>query len=131
MRINHRPFAHVRAHVHKHRRHTNYPAAHVRSIANARAAGHNAHSIRQRETFYRISRLVEKRLLRRIDGHVGNRAHAKPEKDALLHPGVHAPAGFCGRIRLCSANFPAVERRLEIPEKTVMFLFVMLRSFIE
>ena len=41
---------------------------------------------------HRISGLVEKGLPRGVHGHIHDRAHAKTQQDAFLHPAVHAPA---------------------------------------
>src|SRR2546429_9695347 len=49
VRINHRAFAHIRPHVHEHRRHANHAAANVGSDANARAPRNDAHFIGSRE----------------------------------------------------------------------------------
>ena len=125
MRIDHRAFAHVRANVHKHRRHTNYPAPDVTAVANAGAARNNAHAVGSRERPHRIRGLVKERLSRCVDGHVRDRAHSKAQQNSLLHPGVCAPARFCGGIRFGGANVPAVQRCFEIAEKPLMFFFIM------
>ena len=53
--------------------------------------GHNAHAIRQRNRAHRISGFVEERLAPRVDGHIHNCAHAKPEQNPFFHP-RHSPA---------------------------------------
>src|SRR5204863_8657657 len=56
---------------------------------------------------------------------------SKPQQNSLLHPGIRAPAGFRGGIGFSGANFAAIQRRLEITEKPLMFFFVMRRRFVK
>src|SRR6267142_3210558 len=121
MRINHRAFSYVRANIHKHGWHANDSTANVAAIANAGAAGNDAHAIRGRERARGIGRLVKERLLQGIDGHVGDSAHAKSEENSLLNPGVCPPSGFREGVRFGCADFPAIQPGLEIAEEPEVF----------
>ena len=66
-----------------------------------------------------------------VDRHVHGGAHAKAEQNAFLHPGIHAPSGFGGRIRFGGANLARVQRLLESLEELEMFVGVGLRMFVE
>ncbi len=68
--VDHRTFVNVGADIDEHRRHTDYAARDVAAIANAGAAGNQAHSIIEVQRFHRISGLVEERLRRRIRPHL-------------------------------------------------------------
>src|SRR2546423_13948420 len=130
MRVDHRAFTNVSADIDEHRRHANHPAADVTAIANAGAAGNDAHTGGSRERTRRVGGLVKKRLFGGVDRHVSDGAHSKAEQDSLFHPGVSAPAGFRGGIGLGSANFASIERGFEIAEEPEMFFFVLSRSFV-
>src|SRR6267143_6772198 len=131
MRINHRAFSYVRAHIHKHGRHANDSAANVAAIANAGAAGNDSDAIRRRERARGVSSLVKERLLYGIDGHVGDSAHAKSQENSLLDPGVCPPSGFRGGVWFGCADFPAIQPGLEIAEKPEVFFFVVRRGFVK
>src|SRR5208283_2481260 len=117
MRIDQRILADIRAHVHKHRRHADDAARDVRAYANAGAAGNNAHAVRGGNRLHRIGGLIEEGLAARVNGHVHDRAHAKAEENALFHPGIDAPTGGRSRVGLRSADFTAIQARLEGPEQ--------------
>src|SRR5882724_250081 len=131
MRINHRAFTNVRANIHKHGRHANDSAANEAPIANAGAAGNDAHAIRGRERARGIGRLVKERLLHGIDGHVRDSAHAESEENSLLDPGVCPPSGFRGGVWFGCADFPAIQPGLEIAEKPEVFFFVASWGFVK
>ena len=122
--INHRAFANISADVHKHGRHANDSPPYVTPIANAGAAGNDADAVRRSDGADRISGLVEEGLLRGIDGHVGDGAHSKAKQNPFFHPGIHAPAGFRGWIRLRGTDFAAIQFFFELAKKPEMFLFV-------
>ena len=83
------------------------PRADETAVANARSAGHDADAARAVELLHRVGGLVEQRLPGRVDGHVHDLAHAEAEQDPLLHPGIHAPAGRGGCVRLGGPHLAA------------------------
>ncbi len=141
MRIDHRVFADIRAHIHKHRRHANHSAPDVTPIPHARSARHNPHSIRHIERSQRIRRLIDERLprlmrqisrsLRARHRHIHRRAHSKSQQNSLLHPRVRPPAAFRRRIRLRRAHFAAIQRRFKRVEQLKMLFLIFRRRMIE
>src|SRR6267143_1291710 len=131
MRINHRAFSYVRAHIHKHGRHANDSAANVAAIANAGSARNDADAVRGRERARGIGKLVKERLLRGIDGHVDDTAHAKSEENSLFDPGVCPPSGFRGGVWFGCADFPAIQPGREIAEKPEVLFFIVRRGFVK
>src|SRR5437773_10474248 len=94
MGIDHRAVTHISARVDVHGWHARNAASDTTAIADARAAGHNAHAAFACEAFYRIGGFIEERLPRGIDRHIHHRAHAEAEQDAFLDPAVDAPSAF-------------------------------------
>ncbi len=91
VRIYHRLVAYVRADVDEHRRHAGDAFADEAAVANAGAAGDDAHAAGGGDVLDGVGGLVEKRLAQRINGHVRDGADAESEKDAFFHPAVDAP----------------------------------------
>src|SRR6266852_7047174 len=131
MGIDHSVFANVSAHIDEHWRHANNPASDVGAIANAGAAGDDAYTVGGGEGVERVSGFVEKRELRRIDGHIHDGTHAETEEDSLLYPGVGAPTRGGSGIRLRSADGAAIQRVLERCEERVMLRRIRCRRSIE
>src|SRR5260221_7901219 len=91
MSIDHRSFIDISAGIDEHRRHADDAGRNVRAIAYARTARDDAHAIVRRKSSYWISVLVEKLKTGICGRHFHNRAHAKAEQDAALHPGIRLP----------------------------------------
>lgn len=111
--IDHRVFINVSAHIDEHRRHADYAAGDVGTIANAGAAWNNANSIGNGKGMEWVSGFVEKRKLGGVDGHIHDGSHTETHEDSLLHPGVGAPAVRGSGIGFGSANCAAIESFLE------------------
>ena len=69
------------------------PAPRIRAVAHRRAAGHDAHAARAPSVLQRQRVLVEERPAAVVGRHVDDVAEAEAKQDALLDPGVDAPAG--------------------------------------
>ena len=82
-----------------------------------------------RQMLHGKGRLIEPGLPRRVDRHVHHGAHAKSEQDSFLHPGIHAPSGFGGTVRLGRTNLARVQRLLEALEEIEMLVGVCLQVF--
>src|SRR5208283_2320820 len=93
-------------------------------IANAGAAGDNAHAAGRGKAFHRVSGLIEIRLPAGIDRHIDDATHAEAEQDALLHPRVDAPAGGRVRVRLGGARAAFVQRGFEFGEEAEVIVAV-------
>ena len=91
--VYHRPFVHVGAGVHEHRRHADHARRHVGTVAYARASGHDAYVVFDSCRTCRISILVKEAEGGR-SRHIDKLAHAKSDQDSLFDPGVHAPYSF-------------------------------------
>src|SRR5262249_53119373 len=100
-------------------------------VADARSAGDDAHATRFVKMTDRKSSFIEKRLARRVDGHIYHRTHAKSEQDSFLYPAVDAPAAARRGIRFRGPDFAAVQRVLEIMEQSKMLVKICRRLFIE
>src|SRR5271154_1740278 len=124
VRIDHRSIAHPASRVDVHRRHARHSPANVTAIANAGSTWNNANSPIGGEALHRKRGFVEPGLPGGIDRHVDHRPHAKAEQNPFFHPGIHAPAGFCPRVRLSRADFTGIERLLEALEELKMVVGV-------
>src|ERR1700693_2900539 len=131
MRIDHSAVAHPGSSVDEHRRHTGDALADVTTIANTGSAGDDPNAILRVDAFYGESGLVEPGLTDCVDGHVHGNAHAKAKQNAFLHPRIHAPSGFGGRIGLGRANFTGVQCLFELLKELEMFFAVSLRALVE
>src|SRR6266850_7090139 len=115
MAIYHCSLVDKSAGVDEHRRHADDAGRNVRAVTYARPTGNDAHAIVRRKSSDWISVLVEK-LKTGVSGrHFHNRAHAKAEQDAALHPGIRLPLAVRGP--LSRTHLAAVERLFEIIEE--------------
>src|SRR5712692_4142148 len=112
--VDHCAFIDVSAGVDEHRRHAHDAGRDVRAVAYARAAGHDADMIVRRKFSDWISVLVEKLKTETCRRHFHNRAHAKAEQDAALHPGIRFP--LAAGIAFGGANLATIERLFELIE---------------
>ena len=94
------------------------PRAEIRAVANGRAARHDAHAARRRRGVFSGSVSLSKNGQRpwSIDAS-DDVAEAEAEQDALLHPGVDAPAGRRRRVGLGGAHLAARQRRPQLGER--------------
>src|SRR5512138_2873754 len=90
MAIYHCSRVNIRARVHKHGRHANNPWCDESTIANGRTTGNDANVFfdRRRPDWIRIFVEESETITAR---NVSDRAHAKPEQQSLLHPGIDEP----------------------------------------
>src|SRR5689334_2323457 len=111
MRIDHRALVHIRADVDVHRGHARDALRDVSAAPDARSARHDTDAAVLAKHAHGIRMLVTKR--QRADGHIDDPADTEAEQDALLDPGVHAPAGWPGWVGLGGADAPTFERGAE------------------
>ena len=93
VRIHHSAIVHIRAGIDVHRRHAGDALADVAAVANAGAAGHDPHAALRCEFLERICGFIEEGQASMVRRHIHHASHAEAQQDALLHPGVDAPAG--------------------------------------
>src|SRR5215217_277974 len=103
--VDHRSLVHISTGIHKHWRHTNNARSDVSTVAYRRAAGNNPDVVVDRCRAAGIGVLVKK-FETLAAGHIGHGAHAKTEKQPLLHPGVHQPPAV--RRFFSSTNLAAI-----------------------
>src|SRR5581483_9964760 len=116
VRIHHGPLAHVRADVDIHGRHTDHAFCHIAAVADAGAAGHEAHAVLRADPPDRVGGFIKEWLPLGIDRHVDNLPHPKAEQDPFLDPAIDAPAGAFRRTRFGSADASFVESGFELSE---------------
>jgi len=90
------------------------------AVANAGAAGNDAHAVGEGHGMERVSGFIEEGEAGGVEGEIGGNAHAEAEEDAFFHPGIDAPAGGGDGIGLGGADFAAVESEFEGAEEIEM-----------
>ena len=83
------------------------PGAMIRAVANRRSAGHDADAGGEPGLLQRQRVLVVERQLAVIHRHVDDVAEPEAEQDALLHPGVDAPADRAAASGSAARTVPA------------------------
>ena len=94
-----------------HGRHADHAAGDVGSGADGGAAGNHADAVAGTEMADRVGALVNIR--EAACGQLLKDAETKAEQDALLDPGVDAPAGGRGGVRRGSTEFAALQARTQ------------------
>ena len=99
VRVDERLLADVRADVHVHRRHADDAGREVRAVADRRAAGHDAHAGAEARAASAAACPCRRTAAAVIHRRVDEVAEPEAEQNALLDPGVDAPAARARRHR--------------------------------
>src|ERR1035441_1156529 len=129
VRIDHGAIVDVSADIDVHRRHAGDVPADVCAFAHATAAGHHADVLLRADPLHGISVLVAE--AEGAHRHIDVDAHPEADQNALLDPGVDAPARSRSGVRLGGADAAGGQRNEELREQVAIVCLVSGRLLLE